>query len=353
MTHFQQTKFWADFKSNHGWKSIFFEGVSVLVRTFRLGPLKASIAYIPLAPEPKTEGVPSASLGMAYLKSVGDFAGRLKGLLPKNTLCIRFDFPLEYQTAALRDEANETMADNAKVTGVKVLKTDVDIQPPDSVILDLTLSEEDLLSQMKSKWRYNIRYASKHGVTVRAVRASDSDFESALDSFYKIYQTTASRDGIGLHPKSYYKDLMEKGSGAGNSDTGKSSLVTLYLASFEGEDLAGIITLFSGDEAVYLYGASSNEKRNLMPNYLVQWTAICAARQNGCKLYDFYGIPPTAAENHPMHGLYLFKTGFGGQEIHRSGCYDYPLSPLYQPWKTAERARAFWHKKVMKKIRGR
>lgn len=348
--HFQQTPFWADFKSAHGWKSIFFEGVSVLVRTFRAGPVKASIAYIPLAPEPESThcagGVPSAAVGMAYLKKIDAFASRLKPQLPKNTLCIRFDFPLEYETASLRDEANATMADSARVTGVKIVKTDVDIQPPDSVILDLTMSEEELLSQMKSKWRYNIRYASKHGVTVRAVKATDSDFESALDSFYKIYQTTASRDGIGLHPKSYYKDLMERGSG-------ETSSVKLYLASHEGEDLAGIITLWSEDEAVYLYGASSNEKRNLMPNYLVQWTAISEARQNGCKWYDFYGIPPTADENHPMHGLYLFKTGFGGKEIHRAGCYDYPLNSTYKLWTSAERLRAFWHKKILKKIRGR
>lgn len=344
--HFQQTPFWADFKCAHGWKNIVLDDVSVLLRTFRLGPVKASLAYVPLAPEAKSEGVPSASVQMYYLKNLGAFAQKLRPQLPKNTLCIRFDLPQEYDTVEIRDTEKSGMSDTAKLTGVNLVKSDVDIQPPDSVILDLSLSEDELLAQMKSKWRYNIRYASKHGVSVRAVKATDPEFEKDLDSFYQIYQTTASRDGIGLHPKSYYKDLLERGA------SGKDQ-VTLFIASHEGQDLAGIITLFTDEEGIYLYGASSNEKRNLMPNYLIQWTAIQAAKNYGCKIYDFYGIPPTSDQGHPMHGLYLFKTGFGGKEIHRPGCYDYPLGKMYGLYIFAEKARAFWHKRVMKVIRGR
>ena len=90
-----------------------------------------------------------------------------------------------------------------------------------------------------------------------------------------------------------------------------------------------------------------------MPNYLVQWTAICDAKNFGSKIYDFYGIPPTGSENHPMHGLYLFKTGFGGREVHRPGSVDVPLSRFYGLYCMAENLRAFYHKTIMKKIRGR
>ena len=207
---------------------------------------------------------------------------------------------------------------------------------------------------MKNKWRYNVRYAEKHGVTVRAVTASSPDFQKDLDSFYELYKTTASRDGIGLHPLSYYKDLMERGAKAEKAESeAQKTKITLYIASHEGEDLAAIITLFQEDEAIYLYGCSGNKKRNLMPAYLVQWTAIRDAKAYGSKIYDFYGMPPTNDENHPMHGLYLFKTGFGGAEVHRPGSFDIPLSPLYGLSTLAEKGRAFWHKKVMKKIRGR
>jgi lipid II:glycine glycyltransferase (peptidoglycan interpeptide bridge formation enzyme) len=116
--------------------------------------------------------------------------------------------------------------------------------------------------------------------------------------------------------------------------------------------LASIITLFCGNEAVYLYGASSNEKRNLMPAYSLQWRAINDAIAFGCDRYDFYGIPPTNDESHPMHGLYRFKTGFGGSIVHRVGSYDIVLRPvLYFGYRFAEGARSFWFKKIVKILR--
>ncbi len=120
------------------------------------------------------------------------------------------------------------------------------------------------------------------------------------------------------------------------------------MASFEGENLAAIITLFTKNQAIYLYGASSNSHRNLMPAYLLQWQAIQDAKNHGCQSYDFYGIPPTDDENHPMHGLYRFKTGFGGEIVHRTGSMDVNLSPLYAPYAVAEKLRLIWFKKIKK-----
>ncbi|MBQ0050962.1 MAG: peptidoglycan bridge formation glycyltransferase FemA/FemB family protein [Treponema sp.] len=382
---FQQSDFWADFKCAHGWSKITetyndSQKVNILVRTFRAGFVNASIAYVPLAPE----YIPSSSVPgfeiqaqdeVNYIKSLGEFASQVKKSLPKNTLCLRFDIPLDIPTVEIRDDYVSRVPELASSAKVNIKKTSVDIQPPDSTFIDLTRSTDEIMAAMKNKWRYNVRYAAKHGVEVRAITANSPDFQKDLDSFYELYKTTAARDGIGLHPKSYYEDLLKRGalvstsSTAANSgstvansgstvatesnSTTNDSLVTLYIASHEGEDLAAIITLFQKDEAIYLYGCSGNNKRNLMPAYLVQWTAIQDAKNFGSKIYDFYGIPPTGDEGHPMHGLYLFKTGFGGPEVHRPGSFDIPLSWLYKPYTMAENFRAFWHKKVMKKIRGR
>ena len=343
---FQQTDFWCDFKCAHGWQKAGAEGVNVLFRTFR----KAfSIVYIPLAPE-KNAGENDED----YIARVGSLTAKIKPLLPKNTLCVRYDLPLDFPTCEERDSFVRNVPLLAKGAKVAIRKNAVDIQPPDSTFLDLTKSEDDLLAAMKNKWRYNVRYAAKHGVTVRAVTADSPDFEKDLDSFYSLYETTAARDGIGLHPLIYYKDLLERGAKSVKSDsTSDRTKITLYIASHEGEDLAAIITLFNESEAIYLYGCSGNNKRNLMPAYLVQWTAICDAKSFGSKIYDFYGMPPSDDENHPMHGLYLFKTGFGGAQVHRPGSFDIPTSPFYPLYTLAEKARAFWHKKIMKKVRGR
>ncbi len=346
--HFQQTDFWCDFKADHGWKKITLDDINILVRTFKKGPVSISFAYVPMAPD-FVENQDEAE----YLKITAQTADKAKNLLPGNTLCIRFDSPLNLHTPQARDEYLERFKKLALSSGVKIKKSSVDIQPPDSTFLDLTKTEDELLVGMKNKWRYNVRYASKHGVEVRSVTAASPDFEKDLNSFYELYRTTASRDGIGIHPLSYYRDLLERGSESEKKDGEEKTKITLYIASHEGEDLAAIITLFNSEEAVYLYGCSGNNKRNLMPAYLVQWTAIRDARAFGSKVYDFYGMPPTDDENHPMHGLYLFKTGFGGERIHRPGSFDIPLKKSYSLYVAAEKFRAFWHKKVMKKIRGR
>ncbi len=354
---FQQSDFWIDFKCAHGWSKISEnygekQNVNVLIRTFRAGPFKFSLAYIPMAPEYVAEssvpGFDAQATGeVNYIKSLGDFSSKLRHKLPKNTLCMRFDIPLDMPNCEIRDEYLSRLQLLSSCAKVKIKKSSVDIQPPDSTFIDLSKSEEEILSSMKNKWRYNVRYAQKHGVTVRAVNAKSDDFDSDLNSFYSLYKATAERDGIGLHPLSYYRDLLERASNSADTS------VTLYIASHEGEDLAAIITLFQQDEAVYLYGCSGNNKRNLMPAYLVQWTAIKDAKAFGSKIYDFYGIPPTGDEGHPMHGLYLFKMGFGGLEVHRPGSIDIPLSKFYQLYTFAENLRAFWHKKILKKIRGR
>ena len=104
--------------------------------------------------------------------------------------------------------------------------------------------------------------------------------------------------------------------------------------------LAGIVTLFRGPSAVYLYGASSGKKRNLMAPYALQVKAMEDAKASGCVEYDLYGIPPNNDPDHPMAGLYLFKTGFGGKIVHRPGCWDYPCyNLLYHVYFFAEKIR--------------
>jgi lipid II:glycine glycyltransferase (peptidoglycan interpeptide bridge formation enzyme) len=81
----------------------------------------------------------------------------------------------------------------------------------------------------------------------------------------------------------------------------------------------------------------------------LQWEAIKAAKTAGCRTYDFYGIPPVEDPDHPMAGLYRFKTGFGGQLRHYAGCWDIPFRPvLYRLYRLAERLRLLWHKKLKK-----
>ena len=360
--------------------------LAVLNRSFAKGFF--SIAYIPLFPKLPYECTPEEVLDKAFsdetentvvepvettVNSVlinqdiitpetqaiefahflSELAIALKPELPKNTIAIRFDPDVSFTNPEDRDLFNYGMQLITYADKLKIRKNSVDIQPPDSTLVDLTGTEEEILEKMHSKWRYNIRLSERKGVVIHRYLGNDINLSEKIDKFYELTKITNARDGNASHSKAYYADLIK--SSAEEVAAGKDvPVISLYIAEHEGEEIASIMTLFSHDEAIYLYGASSNNKRNLMPNHLLQWTAMKDAKAYGSKYYDMYGMPPEGKdENHPMHGLYMFKANFGGKNIHRTGSWDIPLKAIYHPYSAAEKLRAFWHKKVIKKLKGR
>src|SRR5579859_2971243 len=176
------------------------------------------------------------------------------------------------------------------------------VQPLRTIVLDLAPDEQTLLAQMKEKWRYNVRLAMRKGVTIR-VASSPND----VRAWYALYQTTSERDQFGIHTLDYYLRVW-----ALLVTTGK---MRLLLAEANGVLLAGIFVSLCAGQASYFYGASSNEQRQLMPNYLLQWEAIRWAKEQGARLYDFWGIPDTDSEDEAMAGVYRFKRGWGGRVV--------------------------------------
>lgn len=409
---FLQSPFWCGFKGRHGWKILNFSvktfypeespescgnekdrglkpsktlenfEVTVLNRSFAKGLF--SLNYVPLMPalpflctdEEKItlalgngkaenddsenrvsvireEIVTPETQTIEFANFLSDFSKALKPFLPRNSLFIRFDPDVHFYSPEERETFNYGLSLVSFADRLHLCKCRNDIQPADTVVLDLSKSEDEILSSMHSKWRYNIRLSEKKGVVIKCYSGADGKIGEKIDRFFELTKETNERDGNASHGKDYYLDLI-KSSAAERKDGLSSPLVSLYIAESGGEEIASIITLFSKKEAVYLYGASGNRKRNLMPNHLLQWTAIKDAKAYGSKVYDMYGIPPEGKDaSHPMHGLYMFKTNFGGKKIHRTGSWDFPFSFLYRFYRAAENTRAFWHKKVLKKIRGR
>lgn len=308
---FLQSGFWGSFKARFGWNARAFlidwgtgEKSPLLVIRRKLA-FGVSFAYVPWGPELPDDFPQDDRSRTDALKAIGD---ALRRELPHDTAFIRFDPPW----------ASCGVDIPAPVVLPPFVRAGADVQPPDTVALDLRLDTDSLLSAMKTKWRYNIRLAERKGVTVRRADAE------GLDVFYALYQDTAARDKIAIHGRSYYESLFSHGC---DSELSCPDL-RLYVAEHEGDSLASIIVLIRGETATYLYGASSDQKRSLMPAYALQWRAIRDAKEAGCAVYDFFGIPPTDDPDHPMSGLYRFKTGFGGNILHRSGSWDYAYKPL-------------------------
>jgi lipid II:glycine glycyltransferase (peptidoglycan interpeptide bridge formation enzyme) len=107
----------------------------------------------------------------------------------------------------------------------------------------------------------------------------------------------------------------------------------LYVAEHEGDILSGAINMMFGKKCWYVYGASSNTRRNVMPNYLLQWEMIKWAKESGCTLYDFRGISGDLDPSNPLYGLYRFKKGFNGVFTELIGEFDLVFDPLmYKLW---------------------
>ncbi|MDR2477908.1 MAG: peptidoglycan bridge formation glycyltransferase FemA/FemB family protein [Treponema sp.] len=317
---FLQSAEWGRFKGRFGWESrafiVLWAGFGerpLLVLTRRLAPC-VTMAYVPWGPE-----LPASfpADGLQRNGALAELAAKLRLLLPGDTAFIRFDPPW-YGRAGEQPEPFEK----------PLCRAAADIQPPDTVLINLDQSPEAILAGMKPKWRYNIGLAEKRGVTVTM------NGGETIEIFYRLLVETAARDGIAIHGIGYYQTLFEVCHDSGAAE------FRLYTARHEDDTLAAIVTLFRGTQAVYLYGASSNVKRNLMAPYALQWRAMLDAQSRGCSTYDLFGIPPSDDSNHPMAGLYRFKTGFGGTVVHRSGSWDYPCRPvLYGMFSAAEKLR--------------
>jgi lipid II:glycine glycyltransferase (peptidoglycan interpeptide bridge formation enzyme) len=323
-----QSPFWARFRAELGWEAKAFDcragaqGFALLVLVRSL-PLGQRLAYVPHGPE-----IAAPEDWQNFLR------GLTRALRPhlEGCLFLRFDLPWSIR--------GDGTAGRPPASGRRLRRAPMDIQPPSTVILDLGHAEEALLAAMKSKTRYNIGLARKKGVVVEEGSAGD------LPAWYELYRETARRDRITLHPFDYYRRQFELAAAPG----GPVSL-KLLLARHQGELLAGIIVALMGQAAWYLYGASSDRKRNLMPAYALQWEAMRMARRAGCLSYDLFGIPPADDPAHPMHGLYRFKTGFGGRLLHRLGCWDAPFRPAgYQAYRLAERGREWYYRRLRKKL---
>jgi lipid II:glycine glycyltransferase (peptidoglycan interpeptide bridge formation enzyme) len=189
------------------------------------------------------------------------------------------------------------------------------VQPARTIVLDITPEEESLLAHMKEKWRYNLRLAGRKGVQVRAAQTVED-----VRNWYRLLQTTGERDNFGIHTFDYYLRVWRI--------FVPCKQARLFLAEYDGQLLAGIFVGLLAKQAIYLYGASSNEQRNLMPNYLLQWEAIRWAKSEGAISYDFWGIPETDNEQEAMAGVYRFKSGWGGRVVRFLGNYEYVYRPL-------------------------
>ncbi|HEY0752750.1 MAG TPA: peptidoglycan bridge formation glycyltransferase FemA/FemB family protein [Ktedonobacteraceae bacterium] len=196
-----------------------------------------------------------------------------------------------------------------------------------SWVLDIRPTAEELLAKFKMTWRQNVRSAERKGVIIREAKGP-ADF----DAYYDLLKLTSERDAFFIHGKDYHQEILHQFADKGD--------VVLYLAEHEGEAIAAKMLIRFGDWCWDMFGATSNNKRNLKPAYLLQYRCFQWAQARGCSYFDFRTIPEVLEPGEEMWGVYEYKKGFGGFSRLNIPTQDYIYHPLiYSLWRRSVETR--------------
>lgn len=206
---------------------------------------------------------------------------------------------------------------------------------PYSFQLDLRSSEEQLLTNMKPKTRYNIRVAQKHGVEI-----VEDNSPKAFEEYLHLTAETTRRQRFYAHGAEYHRQMWKIMS--------QSGIAHLFLAKYQKQVLASYVFFVFNKVLYYPYGASTREHREVMPTYALFWEAIKFGQKMGCQLFDMWGSPgPNPSPHDPWYGFHQFKEGFGGELVKFIGTYDLVINPpFYQLFNIINKLRwIFLHSK--------
>lgn len=309
---FLQSKEWREFQESVGRRTFFVEDedsassagkFSASIIEHKL-PLVGKYFYIPKGPIIKLDS--SISLGMTKVIAIAK---------ENNAGWIRVD-----------SENDEVLKLIKKNTEYKISKAPHDMQPKEIFVIDITKTEEELLTEMKPKTRYNVNLAKKKGVKVFQTKE-----KKYVEEFLRLVKAIESRKGIKFHPAEYYKKMLE---------VVPENMLGLYVAEYNGKVIAANLVVFYGNTTVYLHGATDDEYRNVMAPYLLQWKAIEDAKLMGYKWYDFGGVK--IQDTNSWAGITKFKLGFSPstQPIEFPGSYDIIINPF-----------RYWLYRIIQKIK--
>jgi lipid II:glycine glycyltransferase (peptidoglycan interpeptide bridge formation enzyme) len=199
---------------------------------------------------------------------------------------------------------------------------------PHSYIIDLSKSEEDLLSSMHPKTRYNIKIANRYGVKVNQSNSSDS-----FDQYLNLIFDTTVRQGFYLHDRHYHRRQWQILS--------KTNIPHLISASYNKQTLSSFMLFSYQKRLFYPYGGSLDTNRQVMAPTLLMWEAIKFGKKLGCRSFDMWGsLGPDAKQGDPAFGFHRFKQGFGGQLVQFVGSYDLVINPaLYRLYHLIDKCR--------------
>ena len=360
--HFLQTYEWGQVKEKYGWQPIYLawdeEGkrkeerdekslssfvpsielragflpsaaCMILKRTIPMGGMSARLSIL-YAPKGPLLDWTNETLRTRVLNDLQTFAKKEGAIFLKMDPDVVLGTGVPARENDVTDAGGQTVMSEMKQRGWRYSSDQ--IQFKNTVLIDLSISQEELLARMKQKTRYNIRLAEKKGVVLRVGTPED------FGMLYKLYAATSLRDGFVIRDEEYYKTVWR--TFMANTQSLISSLQSFnshlpipaaeaLIAEVNHEPVAAIFVFYFAERAYYVYGMSSDVHREKMPSYLLQWEAMKRAKERGCILYDLWGAPDIFDESDSMWGVYRFKEGLGGKVVRTLGAWDFAPNPFW------------------------
>ncbi len=322
--HFLQTWEWAQVKEGYGWKPLPFvwrdnrgnvAAAAMILKRQIINKGFAARLSILYAPKGPILDWNDEALRTRVLNDLQAFAKK------QGAVFLKMD-PDVLLGRGIPHSANDVVDDNGQAVRSGLMRrgwgySSDQIQFQNTVLLNLSVTEDEMLARMKQKTRYNIRLAEKKGVAVRAGTQAD------LPMLYKIYAETSVRDGFVIRDEEYYMTVWRTFMQSGEPSA------SLLIAEVDQEPVAALFLFTFAGRAYYVYGMSRDTHREKMPTYLLQWEAMKLAKARGCSLYDLWGAPEVFDEGDSMWGVYRFKEGLGGEVVRTLGAYDFAPNKLW------------------------
>jgi lipid II:glycine glycyltransferase (peptidoglycan interpeptide bridge formation enzyme) len=329
LPHLLQTWEWAQVKAKYGWKPMPFvwqdssgkpiAAAMVLKRTISLGGFaaKLSVLYIPKGPNLDWNDAP---LRQRVLDDLQVFAKR------QGAIFVKLDPDVALGTGVPRTEEAVEFIGGQEVKSELTRRgwkfSQDQIQFRNTVLIDLSPSEDEMLARMKQKTRYNVRLAQKKGVTVRVGTVDD------LPLLYRMYAETSVRDGFLIREEGYYQTVWRNFGSVPLSTFGIQPFSEPLIAEVDGQAVGAVSIFYFAGQAIYLFGMSRDEHREKMPNYLLQWEAMRRAKALGCQIFNLWGAPNEFDESDELWGVFRFKEGLGGYVLRTIGAWDFTPNPM-------------------------
>jgi len=335
--HYTQSSRWARVKEMAGWQATrlivtqaqrIVGGAQILLRPLPVGGM---IAYIPK--------------GFILSEQKPQLAAELLRRIQK----LAREYQVQYLTIQPPRGGEET-AQQLSAAGFRLNRQMGTITS--TLLIDLSLDREALLSQMQKSTRVTIRRGEARGIRVREGDAED------LGLFYHLLETAARRKGFPIFSEKYYRGLWEALAPAG--------FLKIFVAEFEGEAVTAMLAIPFGDTVYSHISAWSGLHAERKPNETLEWQAMMWAKEHGFRFYDFEGINLQAAltilqagslpegfDLHKDRTVTQYKLGFGGQVVLLPGAYEFIFNPLLR-WAYFDAypkiQRWGWLAKIQKKL---